>query len=137
MFKTELNIQRQVSGPHVVNFIEYFKVKIPDDIQKLHSPAPFIRATEKGFDSDKDSLFHKKAAKDMKGLTDDSFDVYLTLMELCRGLTLEDFILSRKKPLPLPWIRFIVERVLLAVQHLHDKFIIHADIKSANVLITL
>lgn len=57
------------------------------------------------------------------------------VMELIEGITLKDYMEYRKQPLsPKETVHFIAQ-ILMALQHAHDKGIVHRDVKPHNIML--
>lgn len=61
--------------------------------------------------------------------------VHYIVMEYLEGETL-DVVLTRRKRLPAPEAVRIVRQALLGLQHLHERRLVHRDLKSANLMLT-
>ena len=61
-------------------------------------------------------------------------DLKYIVMELVEGITLKNYIL-RKGVLPFNEIISITEQILLALDHAHQKGIVHRDIKPQNIML--
>ncbi|CAH8570973.1 unnamed protein product [Schistosoma intercalatum] len=58
-------------------------------------------------------------------------------LELCGGGALDSIMETLEKPLTEPQIRFVSREVLQGLEFLHEKLIIHRDMKAGNILLTL
>uniref|UniRef100_A0A5K4FCN3 LOK-like protein kinase n=1 Tax=Schistosoma mansoni TaxID=6183 RepID=A0A5K4FCN3_SCHMA len=58
-------------------------------------------------------------------------------LELCGGGALDSIMEALEKPLTEPQIRFVSREVLQGLEFLHEKLIIHRDMKAGNILLTL
>ena len=61
-------------------------------------------------------------------------DVYYVVMEVVRGISLEELIV-RNGPLPWPAACDVIRQTAAGLQHAHDNGTIHRDIKPANLLV--
>jgi STE20-like kinase len=57
-------------------------------------------------------------------------------IEYCEGGAVDDIMMSLEKPLTEPQIKCICCEMCEALQFLHNRFVIHRDIKAGNVLLT-
>ncbi|GFU57409.1 hypothetical protein NPIL_257611 [Nephila pilipes] len=64
---------------------------------------------------------------------EDEGHMYL-ILELCRPITLGD-MLKRRKVLIVPEVRYILLKLIEACKYLHQKHVIHCDLKLENILI--
>lgn len=60
----------------------------------------------------------------------------LIFMEFCDEGTLENLVAATEGGLPEPLIRQYTRQLLSAVETLHNHFVAHRDIKSANIFLT-
>lgn len=61
--------------------------------------------------------------------------VHYIVMEYISGITLKEYIEQRGEPLTFKEVVHFTSQVLLALQHAHDKGVIHRDIKPQNIMI--
>ena len=61
--------------------------------------------------------------------------LHYIVMELISGITLKEYIEQRGEPLTYKEVVHFTSQVLYALQHAHDKGIIHRDIKPQNIMI--
>ncbi|KAJ9064978.1 Serine/threonine-protein kinase plk1 [Entomophthora muscae] len=78
------------------------------------------------------SLKHPNIVKHYSSMEDRDFVYHF--MEICRHGSLQDLI-SRRKKLTEPEVRFYMLQILKAVAHLKKNQIIHRDLKLANIFI--
>ena len=66
-------------------------------------------------------------------------DKYYLVLEYCNGGTLHDYLykyINRyRKPFPEELVKFLMKRIILGIKSLHDKGIIHRDLKLGNILL--
>ena len=66
-------------------------------------------------------------------------DKYYLVLEYCNGGTLHDYLykyINRYgKPFPEELVKFLMKRIILGIKSLHDKGIIHRDLKLGNILL--
>lgn len=62
-------------------------------------------------------------------------DIHYIVMELLKGITLKEYIEQRGEPLTYKEVVHFLSQVLRALQHAHDKGIVHRDIKPQNIMI--
>jgi serine/threonine protein kinase len=60
--------------------------------------------------------------------------IYAILMELCSFGSLQD-LLSRRVRLTEPEVRYFMVQILDSIEFLHSKWIIHRDLKLANIFL--
>jgi len=58
-------------------------------------------------------------------------------IEFCGGGAVDSIMLNLEKPLTEPQIRFLCREIVEGLEFIHQRFIIHRDVKAANVLLTL
>ena len=61
--------------------------------------------------------------------------IHYIVMECIEGITLKEYIEQRSEPLTYKEVVHFTSQVLLALQHAHDKGVIHRDIKPQNIMI--
>lgn len=59
------------------------------------------------------------------------------LIEFCEGGALDSIMLDLEKPLIESQIRYVCREMCKGLKYLHEKKIIHRDLKAGNVLLTL
>lgn len=57
------------------------------------------------------------------------------VMEYVEGITLKDYMNYRKQPLTVKETMHFVRQTLLALQHAHEKGIVHRDVKPQNIML--
>ena len=66
-------------------------------------------------------------------------DKYYLVLEYCNGGTLHEYLykyINRYgKPFPEELVKFLMKRIILGIKSLHDKGIIHRDLKLGNILL--
>lgn len=75
---------------------------------------------------------HPFIVKVINGLKDENF-VYL-LMEYCSGLNMLDIIRTKMK---LEMVKFYIACLLIALDYIHNKKIIHRDVKPENIMVNI
>ena len=58
-------------------------------------------------------------------------------IEFCEGGALDSIMLELEKPLTEPQIRVVCREMCESLTYLHERFIIHRDLKAGNVLLTI
>ncbi|KAK3846375.1 MAG: kinase-like domain-containing protein [Linnemannia gamsii] len=76
-------------------------------------------------------LSHKNIVRYLGEWEDD--ELFYIAMELCDG-NVEDMQGESRKPLPIEIVRWIALEVAQALWHMHERDIMHRDIKSANIM---
>ena len=57
-------------------------------------------------------------------------------IEYCEGGAVDSIMVNLEKPLTEPQIQYICQEMCDALQFLHNRCVIHRDIKAGNVLLT-
>jgi NIMA (never in mitosis gene a)-related kinase len=57
-------------------------------------------------------------------------------MEYADGKTLADFLKEQREPLPEDEIWRLFIEICVGVAHIHSKFVIHRDLKTANIFLS-
>ncbi|CAD5119689.1 DgyrCDS8282 [Dimorphilus gyrociliatus] len=57
-------------------------------------------------------------------------------IEFCEGGAVDRIMVDLEKPLSEPQIKYVTKEVCKALGFLHDKFVIHRDLKAGNILLT-
>ncbi|XP_064091396.1 serine/threonine-protein kinase PLK1-like [Macrobrachium nipponense] len=78
------------------------------------------------------SLKHKHVVG-FHGFFEDSDNVYI-ILELCRRRSLME-LHKRRKAVTEPEARYFLKQILLGVKHLHDRQVIHRDLKLGNLFL--
>lgn len=58
------------------------------------------------------------------------------MLEFCGGGAVDGIMIELEKPLTEPQISYIAKYVCRAIIYLHDRFVIHRDLKAGNILLT-
>lgn len=59
------------------------------------------------------------------------------LIEFCEGGAIDSIMMDLEKPLTEPQIRYVCRQMVQGLKYLHEKKVIHRDLKAGNVLLTL
>lgn len=58
------------------------------------------------------------------------------MLEFCGGGAIESIMIDLEKPLSEAQIAYVTRNVCLALEFLHEKNVIHRDLKAGNILLT-
>lgn len=59
------------------------------------------------------------------------------LIEFCEGGAIDSIMMDLEKPLTEKQIRYVCHEIVEGLRYLHEKKVIHRDLKAGNVLLTL
>lgn len=59
------------------------------------------------------------------------------LIEFCEGGAIDSIMMDLEKPLNEEQIRYVCHEIVRGLKYLHEKKVIHRDLKAGNVLLTL
>lgn len=62
--------------------------------------------------------------------------IFQMFIEYCGGGALDSIMVDLEKPLSEPMIRYVAHEMCVALAFLHERRVIHRDIKAGNVLLT-
>ncbi|KAK3889864.1 hypothetical protein Pcinc_006158 [Petrolisthes cinctipes] len=103
---------------------------------KIVAKTLLVKSTQKEKMSQEISIhrsLREKHVVGFHGYFEDSDNVYI-ILELCRRRSLME-LHKRRKALTEPETRYFLKQLLLGVKHLHDKKVIHRDLKLGNLFI--
>lgn len=84
------------------------------------------------------SILSKMSHKNIIQLVDEKEDphfVYI-ITEFCEKGSLQNFMRSHKNGIPVYSALLILQQILFGLQHIHEKWISHRDLKPGNILLT-
>ena len=108
--------------PYALKVVSKSTLSRPKTMQKLRSEIAIHR-----------ELDHPNVVKFIKSF-EDSSNVYLVL-ELCTNESLADLI-KRRRTLEEPEAGFYLKQIIQAVDYLHNKNVVHRDLKLGNLFLS-